>query len=253
VLLSGVNIGARACLLILMLGSAPVALAEPLQQGTGEAILAELKAVRAALERIEKAGAIAPQRPQAAATASVNVKGRPAMGDAGAPVTLVEFTDYQCPFCVRFTTTTFAQLKQAYVDTGKLRIVVKDMPLAMHANARRAAQASHCAGEQDAYWPMHLMLFDNYKQLNEESLPGYAAQLQLDVEAFSACLTSDRHLQSISSDMQEAKRAGISGTPSFVLGASNGDTVQGNIIRGAQSFDNFKQQIEALLAEQAEG
>ena len=137
------------------------------------------------------------------------------------------------------------------------RIVVKDLPLAMHANARKAAQASHCAGEQDAYWPMHMILFANAKQLDEASLPGYAAQLQLDGTAFSACLASDRHLQSISSDMLEAKNAGISGTPSFVLGASNGDTVQGNIIRGAQSFDNFKQhfkqQIEALLAKQAEG
>ena len=227
--------------------------AEPLQQATGEAILAELKAVRATLERMEKSGGVVAKAAPRPSTATVSIKDRPVIGAADAPVTLVEFTDYQCPYCVRFTQTTFAQLKADYVDTGKLRIVVKDTPLAMHANARKAAQASHCAGEQDAYWPMHMMLFDNAKQLEEASLPGYAAQLQLDVEAFTACMGSDRHLQSISSDTLEANKAGISGTPSFVLGASKGDTVEGRILTGARPFDDFKAQIDAVLAELAKG
>ena len=174
----------------------------------------------------------------------------PARGPAEAPIVIVEYSDFECPYCER-AQPSIQQVLDTYGD--KVRLVYRDFPLRIHDNARLAAQATHCAGEQDAYWPMHLMLFDNYKQLNEESLRGYAAQLQLDGEAFSTCLASDRHLQSISSDMQEAKSAGISGTPSFVLGASNGDTVQGNVIRGAQSFDNFKRQIEALLAEQAKG
>ena len=179
-----------------------------------------------------------------------SIKDRPVIGKAGAPVTLVEFMDFECPYCNRFTKTTFAQLRAAYVDTGKLRIVVKDSPLMMHANARKAAQAAHCAGEQDAYWPMHMMLFDNAKQLGEEHLPSYAATLKLDGNAFASCITSDRYLKSISSDMLEAKNAGISGAPAFVLGASNGDAVEGNIIVGAQPLDTFKQQIDALLAKQ---
>jgi len=251
--LSTLNIGAKACLLALLLGGATLARAEPLQQATGQAILEELKAMRATLERIEKSGAVAAKPAQRPTTATVGIAERPAMGAPDAPVTLVELTDYQCPYCVRFTQTTFAQLKEAYVDTGKLRIVVKDTPLAMHANARKAAQASHCAGEQDAYWPMHMALFDNAKQLDEASLPDYAAGLKLDMDAFTACLGSDRHLQAISADVLEARKAGISGTPSFVLGASNGDTVEGNIIQGAQPFDEFKRQIDALLAEQAKG
>jgi protein-disulfide isomerase len=244
---------AKACLLALLLCGATLAHAEALHQATGEAILEELKAMRATLERIEKSGAVAAKPTQRPSTATVGIAERPVVGTPDAPVTLVEFTDYQCPYCVRFTKTTFAQLKEAYVDTGKLRIVVKDTPLAMHANARKAAQASHCAGEQDAYWPMHMALFDNAKQLDEASLPGYAAILKLDMEEFSACLGSDRHLQSISADILEANKVGISGTPSFVLGVSNGDKVQGNIIQGAQPFDEFKRQIDALLVEQAEG
>jgi len=245
------TLGAKTCvgLLVVLLQGVSVAQAEPLQQATGEAILVELKAMRVALERIEKVG-LGSQRKKAPATAKVSIKDRPFIGKADAPVTLVEFTDYECPYCNRFTKTTFGQLKAAYVDTGKLRIVVKDSPLMMHANARKAAQAAHCAGEQDAYWPMHMLLFDNAKQLGEERLPSYAAKLKLDGKAFASCITSDRHLKSISSDMLEAKNAGISGAPAFVLGASNGGAVQGNIIVGAQPLDTFKRQIDALLAKQ---
>mgnify|MGYP001821987187 CR=1 FL=1 len=245
------TLGTKACvgLLAVMLQGISLAQAEPLQQATGEAILSELKAMRVALERMEKAG-IGAKRQRAPTTAKVSIKDRPVIGKADAPVTLVEFTDYECPYCNRFTKTTFGQLKAAYVDAGKLRIVVKDSPLMMHTNARKAAQAAHCAGEQDAYWPMHMLLFDNAKQLGEERLPSYAAKLKLDGKAFASCITSDRHLKSISSDMLEAKSAGISGAPAFVLGVSNGDHVQGNVIVGAQPLDVFKRQIDALLAKQ---
>jgi protein-disulfide isomerase len=227
--------------------------AEPLQQATGEAILTELKAMRETLERIEKNGGLAVRVPKPSGIAAVSIKDRQVLGAPDAPVTLVEFTDFQCPYCVRFTKTSFAQLKAAFVDTGKLRIVVKNTPLVMHANARKAAQASLCAGDQGAYWPMHMKLFDNAKQLGETFLPGYAAELKLDVEAFAACLASDRHLNAIASDSKEAQAAGISGTPTFVLGASNGDMVQGEIIRGSLPFEAFQGKIMALLKKQVDG
>ena len=245
--------GMAGLLLALLVGCGGQA--EPLPQSTAESILEELKAMRSALERMEKTNSVTAKaaRPRARTTATVNIAQRPVMGAADAPVTLVEFTDYECPYCVRFTKTTFEQLKADYIDAGKLRLVVKDMPLAMHANARKAAQASHCAGEQDAYWPMHKTLFENAKQLDEARLPSYAAQLSLDAKEFAACMGSERYLAAISSDVLEANRAGISGTPSFILGASTGDTVRGNILKGARPFDIFKEQIDALLAEHTRG
>ena len=220
-----------------------MAQAKAMNQETGEAILEELQAIRALLERIEQSAA-----PSTVAT--VITKARPALGDKNAPVTLVEFTDYQCPFCARFMRDTYPQLKEDYIDTGKVRLVVKDLPLAMHANARKAAQAAHCAGEQDAFWPMHEKLFEHSQQLEAGRLPGYAAEIGLDAGDFAACLASDRHLADIDGDSSEAARNGITGTPTFVLAAGTGDRVRGEKIRGAQPFASFKTQIDALLAKQ---
>jgi protein-disulfide isomerase len=239
--------------LVPTLAAPPPALAQAMSEEQGEAILEELKAIRALLERMEgRALPPAPSaaRPQAApARIAVSTKGRPALGDAEAPLTLVEFTDYQCPFCNRFFKTTFPELKKRYIDTGKLRLVVKDLPLAFHANARKAAQAAHCAGEQGKFWALHDKLYENAARLEAANLPGYAAQAGLDAAAFRDCLASARHLDAIDGDAAEAGRVGITGTPSFVLGRTTEDTVQGEKIVGAQPYAAFAAKIEALLAE----
>jgi protein-disulfide isomerase len=238
-------------------GPASPVLAQGMSVEQGEAILQELKAIRALLERMEGRGlpsapsAARPQaaRPQTAARIRVSAKGRPALGDPDAPLTLVEFTDYQCPFCNRFFKNTFPGLKAKYIDSGKLRLVIKDLPLAIHANAREAAQAAHCAGEQGKFWPLHDTLYENAGRLEAANLPGYAARAGLEAEAFRDCLASERHLAAIDGDAAEAGRVGITATPSFVLGRTAADSIEGEKIVGALPYATFEARIEALLAE----
>jgi len=248
---------AAVAVLVLGPGSLSPARAQGMSVEQGEAILEELKAIRALLERMEGRGlpsapsAARPQatRPQAAARVSVSAKDRPALGDPEAPLTLVEFTDYQCPFCNRFFKTAFPELKKTYIDSGKLRLVIKDLPLAFHANARGAAQAAHCAGEQGRFWPLHDKLYENAARLQAANLPGYGEQAGLEIAAFRDCLASERHLEAIDGDAAEAGRVGITGTPSFVLGHTTADAIAGEKIVGAKPFAAFEARIEALLAE----
>jgi protein-disulfide isomerase len=218
-----------------------------------DAMLIELREIRKLLENIDKKGLAqaAPQRREPR-TATVTIDpDRPAMGSADAPVTVVEFTDYQCPFCRRFTQSTFPLLKSEYIDTGKLRWVVRDMPLAFHANARKAGQSVHCANEQGKFWEMRDTLFKNSAKLGEEDLRKYAGDVGLDVSAFDTCLASDRYLSEIDTDSAEAKRVGITGTPTFVVGKSGGDKLSGTVVVGAQPLNVFKSAIDKLLTPQA--
>jgi len=216
--------------------------------GQADAILQELKAIRGLLERIQKQGlAAAPQRPARPTTAEVTIDGRPMLGEPDAPVTVVEFTDFQCPFCKRFITGTFPALKKDYIDTGKVRWVVRDLPLGFHKNARKAAQAAHCAGDQGKYWEMRETLFTNSSALEEDKLPGYAKASGLDVEAFQACLDSEEHLAHIDADIAAAGDVRVTGTPTFVVGPSTGEAVSGKVIVGAQALPVFRSIIDAAL------
>lgn len=220
-----------------------------IDQNTSQAILQELKEIRRVLEKIERQGeARTAPRPHVPKTASVKIdKDSIVLGAADAPVTVVEFTDYQCPFCRRFVQTTFPMLKRDYIDTGKLRWVVRDMPLGFHQNASKAAQAAHCAGDQGKYWEMRDTLFKNNSKLGPEQLPGYARENGLDVDVFSACLSSKRHQAQIEQSSQGAAQIGITGTPSFIIGKSNGDTVSGRLVIGAQPPTVFTTAIQQLL------
>jgi protein-disulfide isomerase len=215
-----------------------------------DTILEELKAIRETVEKIEKQGvARAPQRPTRPTEATATITGKPVLGDPSAPVTVVEFADYQCPFCLRFIKSTFPQLKRDYIDTGKVRWVALNLPLAFHKDARKAAQAAHCAGEQDKFWEMREELFKNPKELAEENLPKHAARLGLDVEAFKACLASERHLDEIDQDAKSANTSRLTGTPSFIVGKSTGDKINGQVIIGAQPLHVFKAAIDKAASE----
>jgi protein-disulfide isomerase len=220
-----------------------------IDQNTTQAILQELQEIRRVLEKIERQGeAQTAPRPHVPKTASVKIDKDPiVLGAAAAPVTMVEFTDYQCPFCRRFVQTTFPILKRDYIDTGKLRWIVLDMPLGFHQNANKAAQAAHCAGDQGKYWEMRDTLFKNNSELGSEQLPGYAREIGLDVDAFNTCLTSKRHQAQIDQSSQKASQIGITGTPSFIIGKSDGDTVSGRLIIGAQPPTVFTTAIQQLL------
>jgi protein-disulfide isomerase len=217
------------------------------------AILEELKAIRQVLEKIEKQGLAGGQkRPVRPTTATVAIENKPVMGSETAPVTVVEFADYQCPYCLRFTKTTFPYLKRDYIDTGKVRWVALNLPLPFHKDARKAAQAAHCAGEQDKFWEMREQLFKNPKKLAAEHLPAHAASAGVaDVEAFNACLASDRHLDEIDQDAKDASAVRLTGTPSFIIGKTAGDRITGDVVIGAQPLNVFNAAIKKALGEDA--
>jgi protein-disulfide isomerase len=227
------------------------AAAPPMTREQGAAILDELKAIRGLLERIEKQGLERPGRRTARpTTATLKLDGDdPELGAAGAPVTVVEFTDFQCPYCKRFNATTFSQLRRDYIDTGKVRWIVRDLPMSFHTEARTAAQAAHCAGEQGKYWEMREVLFGNSPKLDPGRLPEFAKIIGLDLAGFRDCLASERHLADIDRDMQAAQGARITGTPSFVLGRVKDGTLNGRLIIGAQASRVFTAELDRLLAQ----
>ncbi len=223
--------------------------AEPMTQEQGDAILKELKQIRKELAEIKKQNLRAPRRgPARPMTAKVETKDSPSLGDPKAPVTLVEFTDYQCPFCRRFYINTLSEIKKQYIDTGKVRLVLRDLPLGFHANARPAAKAAHCAREQGKFWEMHDALFEGGGRLNQKDFVRYAKKIGVEDFSFQECLASDRHKESIDRDIADAGKASIRGTPGFVLGKTTENEIEGSFISGAQSFATFKRQIDGLLA-----
>jgi len=215
-----------------------------------EQIKAELEAVKDQLGQIlglmqQRGAQIAPGRVRA------RVADAPVLGRPDAPVTLVEFSDYQCPFCQRFYSSTLSVIKRDYIDTGKVRYVFRDYPLdRIHPQARKAAVAAHCAGDQGKYWEMHDLLFQNQQALDLPQLSDYARRLGLDGATFDACLGSDKHAARINKDVADGTAAGVQGTPEFVVAkTSPGDSVEGMPVRGAQPLDVFRQLIDQLLAQ----
>jgi protein-disulfide isomerase len=246
-------------------GWGPSARAEPASASDAApgALQSELEGIKTALERIQKElelirQLLAPRaaRPAAPArtVAGVRLAGNPMLGQKDAPVTLIEFSDYQCPYCARFAQTTLLALKAEYIDTGKVRYVFRDFPLdRLHPHARKAAEAAHCAWEQGRYWEMHDLLFHNQQALQVDQLKGTARQLGLDPARFDACLERGKYAAEVQQDVEEGTAVGVRGTPGFVLGKTRAeDTIEGLFISGAQPLTTFRQAIERLLEEQAQ-
>ncbi len=147
---------------------------------------------------------------------------------------------------------TLPQIKRDYIDTGKLRYVFRDLPLeSIHKQAFKAHEAANCAGDQGQYWEMHDQLFAQQRKLRPADLTVQAETLRLEMKTFQQCLNSNKYVTEIQKDIQEAVKAGIRGTPTFLFGfsESNPSTVRAvEILRGAQPYDRFKQVIEKLLA-----
>jgi len=166
----------------------------------------------------------------------------PARGPENARVTIVEFSDFQCPFCSR-ALPVLEQVLEKYPDD--VRLVYRHLPLdRIHDRARPAAEASLCAHDQDAFWPYHDKLFENRSALQQEDLLRYAGEVGLDAERFAACLDGGEFVDEIEADLQAARAAGITGTPAFV--------VNGVLLTGARPAESFYQVIDAELA-RAEG
>lgn len=173
----------------------------------------------------------------------------PVLGKADAPITLIEFTDYQCPFCSRHFTQTYAQIKKEYIDTGKVKYVLRDFPLGFHPNAQKAAEASECADDQGKFWEMHDMLFNKQQEWSNlpsgvETFKKYAADLKLNAGTFNECLDSGKHQEETQKDMAAGSASGIDGTPGFWILGPDGQTQK---ISGAYPFETFKSAFDAML------
>jgi protein-disulfide isomerase len=179
---------------------------------------------------------------------SVRVRGRPTLGLSAAPITVVEFSDYQCSFCRRYAESTFPLLKTTFIDTGKVQYVVRDLPLPIHPQAAKAAEAALCAGEQGQYWAMHGLLFKHQHDLSVSVLKRLAQSAGLETEQFARCLDNDRFGSEVKKEVAEAQTAGVRGTPTFFIGRTTPHgTIFGSRLVGAQPFDAFKQMIEREL------
>jgi protein-disulfide isomerase len=217
-----------------------------------DAIVAELKQIRQLLEKqqaqLARAVPPTPTAPAVPEKVLMNVgKGWYAIGSADAPVTLVEFADFQCPFCKKFHTDAYSELKKNYIDAGKVRFVSRDLPLEFHPFALKAAEAARCAGDQQKYWELREALYSNSAPPTDDIISKAVESLSLDKTAFQSCLATDKYKADVQKDATEAATLQISGTPTFVLAKSAKDKLDGVRIVGAQPFAAFQSAIDALL------
>lgn len=195
-------------------------------------------------------------RPEEAAAAVapntvLDVAGLPGRGDPKARLVVIEFSDYQCPFCARSAREAIPELERTYVADGRVRYVFADHPLKIHPHAAKAAEAVHCAGEQGRLWEMHDLLFSQQKDLASERLPIHAGALGVDGASFEACLASGRHGETVRRALAQAEAGGVSATPTFLLGWAEPGSTRVQVVerlRGAQTFPRLQQVLDALLA-----
>jgi protein-disulfide isomerase len=183
--------------------------------------------------------------------AAIPTAGEPAMGSGSAKVTVMEVSDYHCPFCKRQTAQTFPSLKSEYVDTGKVRYVFVDYPIAqLHPQAHRAHEAAACAGDQGKFWEMHDSLFASPPTKTDGELVAQAKSVGLDMGTFNACLSSGRHAAAIRESVQRIEQLGIAGTPMTLIGLTPAPGQPMKVVKyiyGARPYADFKEAIDSLL------
>ncbi|HEY2808698.1 MAG TPA: thioredoxin domain-containing protein [Steroidobacteraceae bacterium] len=169
------------------------------------------------------------------------------LGRSDAPLTMVEFTDYQCPYCRAFQAQTFEALKKNYIDTGKLRFIVRDLPLEFHSSARPAAEAAHCAAEQGKFWEMHHALLTGSEPLPGGGIDKRATAVGLDLNRLHACMQAARYESAIARNAATADGIGIHGTPAFVIGRAANGVLEGALAEGAFPYAEFDGALKDML------
>jgi len=205
-------------------------------------ILNELRQIRRLLEKDAHTAEIA----DPAGGVRMNLEGGPWLGNKDAPLTIVEFTDYQCSYCRSFHMATFGELKKKFIDTGKLRFASRDLPLEFHSNAEKAAEAARCAGDQGQFWQLRDRLISNASKLSPADITGYAKAVKLDMLQFQSCMDSGKYSETVKKDVATAESFGVSGTPSFLVGKSTREGVSGVIMVGALPIDAFEAKLKEL-------
>lgn len=176
---------------------------------------------------------------EAPSKVKVSADDDPVMGSEDAAITIIEFSDFQCPFCARFFEQTLPQIEEKYIKTGKVKLVYRDFPLSFHQYAQKAAEAAECADEQGKFWQYHDKLFENQNTLDIGNLKRYAQDLGLDSTKFNDCLDSGMMAFEVQKDFNDGSSYGVSGTPTFFI--------NGIMLVGAQPYSVFEQVIEQEL------
>ena len=226
--------------------------------GEIEALRKEIASIKATQAEMQKQldeikAMLRPQSPivDVPAGVTVPIAGAPARGEARAGVVLVEFSDYECPFCGRFKRDALAQIETEYIKTGKIRHVFLSFPLeAIHNKAFKAHEAGLCAQVQDKFWPMHERLFGNQRALAPADLLAHARAVGLDEAVFQACLDKGTMTARVRNEQQLGQRIGVQGTPALLIGTPGpgGDVIVKKAISGAHPFSVFKEALDAVLA-----
>jgi protein-disulfide isomerase len=238
-------LGERTGILIvvsaLILGASIVAGGLLVQSSIDNAAV-EIAGMRSALAAMQAgvktaaAPTAAPERPDPNRRYTINTKGSPAKGPANAKVTVVEFSDFQCPFCSRVTPT-LDEVEKVY--GSQVRVVFKHLPLGMHSKAPAAHAAAEAAHRQGKFWEMHDLIFANQREMSPEKYVEYASEIELDVERFKRDVAADDVKRKIDADASEAAKLGVTGTPGFFI--------NGRFLRGARPFSSFKELIDEEL------
>ena len=189
---------------------------------------------------------------QASPPVQISADDDPIIGNSDAPITIIEFSDFQCPFCARFYTQTLPLILEEYIEQGKVKLVFRDFPIqSIHPNALPASVAAECANDQGKFREMHDILFEKQNEWNKlettEALyvfSEYASSMQLDQKTFDSCLTSGKHIPEIQNDLNDGRDYGVTGTPGFFVG---NEKIGFTELKGAQPFDSFKKIIDAQL------
>jgi protein-disulfide isomerase len=206
-----------------------------------------------AMASVAPAASVAPVPAPSVGPVEVSFDDDPVIGDKNAPITMVEFSDYECPFCKRYFDQTWPELMKNYVDTGKMKIVYRDYPLSFHQNAHIEAEAANCAREQGgdtAYFKYHDIMFktttSNGTGLSVDQLPTLATQVGLNGPQLKTCLDSGKYKDEVDKDMAAGTTAGVDGTPSFFIGKSGDGKITGTRLVGAQPTTAFTALIDQM-------
>ncbi len=193
-----------------------------------------------------------PTQPSTQTRIAISIGDSPVMGNPNAPVTMIEFSDFQCPFCGEFFSQTLPDVEKRYIESGKVRLVFKNFPLEnLHPNAMAAAIAAECANEQGKFWEYHNTLFENqtsWAQLSTtdaaKTFKQYASESGLDANSFNSCLDSGKYADKINKDQLDGSRYGVDGTPTFFIGNDKKGYME---LGGSQPFSAFQQELDSEL------
>ena len=183
-------------------------------------------------------------------TSEWDLSNEPFLGEEDAPIEMIIFDDFQCPFCARFEQQAFIDIKKDYIDTGKVKFIYMHLPLGFHSLAGPAAEATECAYEQGKFWELHDKIFANQGSLNEDNLKKWAEEIELDMDKFNSCYDDGKYKERVNEEMTLGQSIGIRGTPSFLI--------NGKLAVGAIPFEDYQGQtgmekgFKSLIEEELE-